>query len=90
MLVGYPLGWTTYTMVRGERVENPDGTTPWWYPYPFLDPHGAGGYSSALTYIGVILVGFLAIGALIILVGRYRERRGTRHGAPAAHGPLAV
>ncbi|MFC8681807.1 Pr6Pr family membrane protein [Microbacterium ureisolvens] len=90
VLVGYPLAWTTYTMVRGERVGNPDGTTPWWYPYPFLDPHGAGGYPSAFLYIGAILVGFLAIGTMIILIGRYRERRALRHRAPAAHGPLAV
>ena len=65
-------------------MPNPDGSTPWWYPYPFLDPHGAGGYSSAFTYIGVILAGFLAIGSIIILIGRYREKRSTRHGAPAA------
>jgi hypothetical protein len=38
----------------------------------------------------VILVGFLAIGTIIILVGRYRDKRATRHGAPAAHGPLVV
>ncbi|WP_109208771.1 MULTISPECIES: Pr6Pr family membrane protein [Microbacterium] len=88
VLVGYPLVWTTYTMVRGERVGNPDGTTPWWYPYPFLDPHGAGGYPSAFLYIGAILVGFLAIGSMIIMIGRYRERRALRHGAPAARGPL--
>jgi len=90
VLVGYPLAWTTYTMVRGERVANPDGTTPWWYPYPFLDPHGAGGYSSALVYIGVILAGFLAIGTMIILIGRYREKRSTRHGAPVTRSTLAI
>ncbi len=90
VLVGYPLLWATYTMIRGERVGNPDGTTPWWYPYPFLDPHGPGGYASAFLYIGAILVGFLAIGTMIIMIGRYRERRATRHGASAAHGPLPV
>ena len=73
-----------------DSVANPDGTTPWWYPYPFLDPHGAGGYSSAFTYIGVILAGFLAIGSIIILIGRYREKRSTRHGAPAARHTLAI
>ncbi|WES63650.1 Pr6Pr family membrane protein [Microbacter sp. GSS18] len=78
VIVGYPLTWTVYTMVRGERVANPDGTTPWWYPYPFLDPHGAGGYGTALTYIGGILIAFLAIGSGIIAIGRYRERRATR------------
>lgn len=90
VLVGYPLIWTIYTMIRGERVANPDGTTPWWYPYPFLDPHGSGGYPMAFAYIGGILLGFLAIGTGVIEIGRYRERRATRHGASAAHGPLPV
>jgi len=90
VLVGYPLGWTTYTMVRGERVGNPDGTTAWWYPYPFLDPHGEGGYSSALIYIVAILAGFLAIGVAIIVIGRFRDRRASRHGAPAARGALPI
>ena len=75
---------------HGERVGNPDGTTAWWYPYPFLDPHGAGGYPTALLYIGAILAGFLAIGTAIIVIGRYRERRAARHGAPAARGALPV
>ena len=82
VIVGYPLGWTAYTMVRGLRVSNPDGSTSWWYPYPFLDPHNAG-YGSAFTYIGVMLVGFLAIGAIIIAIGRYREKRAAVRGGAA-------
>ncbi|MFH8251750.1 Pr6Pr family membrane protein [Microbacterium sp. B2969] len=84
VLVGYPVAWVTYTMVRGERVENPDGTTPWWYPYPFLDPHIAGGYTSPLLYIVVMTAGFLAIGAMIIAIDRFRERRSTRRHTPAS------
>ena len=86
VIVGYPLAWTAYTMIRGELVANPDGSTAWWYPYPFLDPHGAGGYGSALTYIGAILAAFLVIGVGIIMIGRYREKRAaTRTGtAPTA------
>ena len=88
VIVSYPLGWTAYTMVRGLRVSNPDGSTSWWYPYPFLDPHNAG-YGSAFTYIGVMLVGFLAIGAIIIAIGRYREKRAAvRGGAAPAAGAL--
>lgn len=89
VLVGYPVVWITYTMVRGERVANPDGTTPWWYPYPFLDPHIAGGYGSPLTYIGVMTAAFVGIGAIIIAVGRYRERRAARGMAPAT-GALTI
>ncbi|MBW9092542.1 Pr6Pr family membrane protein [Microbacterium jejuense] len=88
VFVGYPLAWTGYTMIRGERVANPDGTTPWWYPYPFLDPHGAGGYSAAFAYIGAIMAAFLAIGTIIIVIGRYRDRRATRQGSRAARGAL--
>lgn len=89
VLVGYPVIWVTYTMVRGERVANPDGTTPWWYPYPFLDPHIAGGYGSPLTYIAAMTAGFLAIGTMIIAVGRYREKRAARREAPT-RGAIVV
>jgi len=90
VIVGYPLAWTAYTMIRGELVANPDGTTPWWYPYPFLDPHGAGGYSTALTYIGAILGAFVVIGVAMIMIGRYRERRAvTRASAAPTAGRLA-
>ena len=66
----------------------PMAATAWWYPYPFLDPHNAG-YGSAFTYIGVMLVGFLAIGAIIIAIGRYREKRAAvRGGAAPAAGAL--
>ena len=75
-------------MMRGERVANPDGTSPWWYPYPFLDPHIAGGYGSPFTYIAVMTGAFLAIGAVIIAIGRYRERRATRHAEAPAAGAL--
>jgi len=89
-IVGYPLAWTAYTMVRGEVVANPDGGTAWWYPYPFLDPHGAGGYGSALTYIGAILAAFVLIGVAIIMIGRHREKRAaTRTGTAPTAGRLA-
>ncbi|MFF2493632.1 Pr6Pr family membrane protein [Agromyces sp. NPDC058064] len=75
VIVSYPLGWAVYTMVRGERVANPDGSAAWWYPYGFLDPHIAG-YGSALGYIAGILAAFVLLGVAIIGIGRARERRG--------------
>jgi hypothetical protein len=75
VLVAYPLVWAVYTMVRGELTPHPDGSTAWWYPYPFLDPHGDGGYASALMYVGAILIGFLVISSIVIAVGRFREKR---------------
>ncbi|WP_157535763.1 Pr6Pr family membrane protein [Microbacterium sp. Root166] len=78
VLAAYPLLWLLHTMVRGEFVADPFGSTPWWYPYPFLDPHGAGGWGSALMYIAAIFVAFVGIGAAVIATGRYRERRAAR------------
>jgi hypothetical protein len=78
VLVGYPLVWLLHTMVRGELVADPAGATAWWYPYPFLDPHGSGGWPSALMYISAIFVAFVGIGAGIIAIDRYRERRALR------------
>ena len=75
-------------MVRGLRVSNPDGSTEWWYPYPFLDPHNAG-YGSAFAYIGAMMVAFIAIGAVIIAIGHFREKRAaTRGGGARAAGAL--
>ncbi|GAA1955328.1 Pr6Pr family membrane protein [Microbacterium deminutum] len=83
VLIGYPVVWILYTMVRGELTPDPSGATPWWYPYPFLDPHGAGGWMSAFTYIAVLTAALVGIGAIVIAVGRYRERRATTRGAEA-------
>lgn len=89
VIVGYPLLWAGYTMLRGELVANPDGSAAWWYPYPFLDPHGAGGYGSALMYIGAIMATFLLIGWGIVAIGRFRERRALRRAeAPAEPVPV--
>jgi len=78
VVVAYPVVWVVYTMVRGTLVANPDGSDPWWYPYPFLDPNGDGGYASSFTYIAVMTVGLVLIGVLVIAIGRYRERRAAR------------
>lgn len=88
VLVAYPLTWLLYTMVRGELVSDPSGAAGWWYPYPFLDPHGAGGWGSVLIYIVGIFAAFVAIGAGIIAIGRYRDRRATRREEPVEAGVL--
>ena len=90
VLAGYPLIWLVHTMVRGELVVDPAGVTTWWYPYPFLDPHGDGGWGSALMYIAAIFVAFVGIGAGIIAIGRHRERRAARRAAPASRRRSAL
>jgi hypothetical protein len=90
LLVAYPVTWVTYTMIRGERVGDPSGTTPWWYPYPFLDPHLSGGYASPLTYISAMFAAFLAIGAMIIAVTRFRAKRATRPHVSRTSGALTA
>lgn len=82
VIAGYPILWLLHTMVRGEFVADPFGSTAWWYPYPFLDPHGPGGWGSALGYIAAIFAGFVGLGAGIIAIGRHRARRAARQGAP--------
>jgi len=90
VLVGYPLVWVFYTMVRGAFTPDPSGATTWWYPYPFLDPHGDGGWLSAITYIGVLSVALVGIGAVVIAIGRFRDRRaGTRANAEPNAEPKA-
>lgn len=75
VMVAYPLVWLSYTMVRGTLTPDPSGATTWWYPYPFLDPNGTGGWPSVLTYIAVMFTGLVAIGAAVIQTGRIKGRR---------------
>ncbi|WP_439591181.1 Pr6Pr family membrane protein [Microbacterium sp.] len=75
VIVAYPLVWLIYTVIRGGIVPDPSGAHDWWYPYPFLDPHGAGGWPSVLIYVGVMLVVLVGIGAAIVGIGRLRGRR---------------
>lgn len=83
VIVGYPVLWLLHTMVRGEFVPDPFGSTAWWYPYPFLDPHGSGGWGSVIGYIAAIFAGFAGIGAGIVAIGRQRERRAARSASTA-------
>jgi hypothetical protein len=64
--MGFPLVWTTYTLIRGSL----DG----WYPYPFLNPalHGVVGVAG---YAAGIAVAFAVIVALIVWIGNVRSRR---------------
>lgn len=62
-------------MVRGPLVASPDGSSDSWYPYPFLDPAGPGGYGTVLTYVGSILAAMIVLAAVLVLITRLRARR---------------
>jgi len=62
----FPVAYLLYTLVRGRLA--------YWYPYPFLDPHRAGGYGSvALVSLG-ILAAMAAGGVLIMMLGNRLRR----------------
>lgn len=77
----FPLVWTAYTLVRGPFVTNPITGDPSWYPYPFLNPNGPGGWPSVVVYVVIIAASFVAVGAFAVWMGR---RRAAGHGAGGA------
>lgn len=73
-IVAFPIVWTVYTLVRGPLVTNPTTGSPYWYPYPFLDPNGPGGWPSVAAYVAVISVAFIAVGSAAVWITRRRAR----------------
>ena len=71
-IVGFPILWVIGTMIRGPLVTNPVSGDPFWYPYPFLNPNNAGGWPSVVAYVIGIAVAIIAVGALVVWVGRRR------------------
>lgn len=70
----FPVVWVAYTLLRANLVIAPATGAPWWYPYPFLDPHLQGGYGGVLIYVIGIAAAILLIAAAVVWIGR---RRGT-------------
>jgi hypothetical protein len=70
----FPIVWVIYTLVRANLVISPATGDPWWYPYPFLNPHQPGGYGSVALYVLLIAAIIIGVAALVVAVGR---RRGT-------------
>lgn len=70
----YPIAWVVYTLIRGPLTTAPLTGAPWWYPYPFLDPHLQGGYGGVAVYIVGIAVAMAAFATLVVCVGRRRGR----------------
>ncbi|PKQ34192.1 MAG: hypothetical protein CVT61_12455 [Actinobacteria bacterium HGW-Actinobacteria-11] len=71
----FPLVWVAYTMIRANLVISPATGQPYWYPYPFLNPHTVpGGYLGVSAYIVGIAIAIIAVAAGVVWIGR---RRGT-------------
>jgi hypothetical protein len=76
LIAVFPILWAVYTLVRGPLVTNPISGNPYWYPYPFMDPHNFdNGYLGVAVYIVGIAIAILAAGCLVVWIGR---RRGVR------------
>ena len=72
--VAFPIVWAVYTLIRANFIIGPAHGSPWWYPYPFLDPHLQDGYLGVALYIVGIAVAIIAVAALVVWVGRRRDR----------------
>ncbi len=88
-ILAFPVAWVVYTLVRGPLVTNPATGRPSWYPYPFLDPDGPGGWPAVAAYIAVISVSFVAVGAGAVAITRRRARTTDAAGPPLAGGAAA-
>lgn len=78
IVVIYPIVWVVYTLIRGPFIIAPATGDPWWYPYPFLDPHNfANGFGGVALYVVGIAAGIILVGFLVIWVGRYRAAQQT-------------
>ena len=67
----FPIVWVIYTMVRGPFTPNELGGTPYWYPYPFLNPYTShNGYFSVVFYIILIAATIGLVAAGVIWVSR--------------------
>ncbi|MCT9819422.1 Pr6Pr family membrane protein [Microbacterium sp. W1N] len=74
LIIVFPLLWTAYTLVRGPLVTNPVSGDPFWYPYPFLNPNGPGGWGSVIVYVVIIAVAFAVVALGVVWAGRRRAR----------------
>lgn len=69
----FPVVWAVYTLARGEFITDPLTGTAWWYPYGFLNPHGAGYLSVALYIVGIAAL-LAGIAALSIWASRRAQK----------------
>ncbi|KTS03682.1 membrane protein [Microbacterium testaceum] len=70
----FPIVWIVYTLARGPFITNPTTGAPYWYPYPFFDPH-TNGWGSVAVYIVGIALAIVGLACGAIAIGRARGIR---------------
>lgn len=72
--VAFPIVWAVYTLIRANFITSALSGSPWWYPYPFLDPNLEGAsYLTVTGYIIGIAVAIIAVAMFVVWVGRRRS-----------------
>jgi len=72
-VIAFPILWVVYTLVRAPLTTNPVTGDPWWYPYPFLNPHlQPWGYGGVALYVAGIAIVIAGIAWFVVWVGRWR------------------
>lgn len=72
-IAAFPVAWACYTLIRADLIVAPATGDPYWYPYPFLNPHiTAGGYLGVAGYIATIALAIIGAGAGVVWVSRWR------------------
>jgi hypothetical protein len=72
-IAALPIVWVIYTLIRGPLTTNPVDGSPFWYPYPFLNPNTFdNGYAGVSVYIVGIAVAVVAVAFFVIWIGRRR------------------
>ena len=90
IVAAFPIAWAAYTLLRANLITAPFSGNPWWYPYPFLDPHLQGGYAGVIAYIVGIAAVIIAVGAGVIWAGRRRARARGDHPPQNEPAPAPV
>lgn len=65
--IAYPLAWCAYTLVHGAVAA--------WYPYPFIDPTGPGGWANVAMYIVGIASFIVGLAFLAVFYSRWSGRQ---------------
>lgn len=71
----FPIAWVVYTLIRANLIISPATGDPWWYPYPFLNPHHVGSYLGVAGYVVGIAIAIIAVACGVVWAGRRNAAR---------------